>query len=85
MDPHCRIHDGFRRHVRQDVEGARDLQERQDEEEGIVYCVFTCEGDSLCSPELSDECDLSYHALKMMQVTFIYSRRSETDILVKDC
>lgn len=35
VDPHRRIHDGIWRHVRQDLEGARHLQECQDEEEGI--------------------------------------------------
>lgn len=34
VDPHCRIHDRFRRHVRQDLEGACHLQECEDEEEG---------------------------------------------------
>ena len=34
MDPHRRVHHGFRRHVCQDLEGARHLQEREDEEEG---------------------------------------------------
>lgn len=35
MDPHCWIHNGFRRHVRQDLEGARYLQKCEDEEEGM--------------------------------------------------
>lgn len=38
MDPHCWIHNSFRRHVCQDLEGARNLQKCQDEEEGTEEC-----------------------------------------------
>lgn len=34
MDPHRRVYDSVRRHVRQDLESPRDLQECQDEEKG---------------------------------------------------
>lgn len=34
MDPHRWIYNRFRRHVCEDLEGARHLQECQDEEEG---------------------------------------------------
>lgn len=42
VDPHCRIHDGFRSHVRQDLEGACHLQKCEDEEKGIemFFWVF---------------------------------------------
>lgn len=44
MDPHCWIHNSFRRHVCQDLEGARHLQKCQDEEEGneksVIKYVF---------------------------------------------
>lgn len=35
MDPHCWIHNSFRSHVCQDLEGTRHLQKCEDEEEGI--------------------------------------------------
>lgn len=38
MDPHCWIHNSFRRHVCQDLEGARNLQKCEDEEEGTEEC-----------------------------------------------
>lgn len=35
VDPHCWIHNSFRSHVCQDLEGTRHLQKCEDEEEGI--------------------------------------------------
>lgn len=41
MDPHCWIHNSFWCYVCQDLEGARHLQECEDEEEGIeIYNIL---------------------------------------------